>query len=92
MATIRKKTRAAADLGRFLIDKGGLMTLDEYKQQTRVPMRIATLKKFYGNWGKALRFIEKTQPEIWAELQKMDKLQKLSEVTVEETEADEDTE
>jgi len=72
MASIRQKVTAAGNLGLFFIEQGKILPQAEYRAFNPVPLRISTIKKLYGSWSKAIRFIKNSQPDIWAEIQKME--------------------
>ena len=69
MASIRQRVTSAGILGMFFLEHGRVLSQVEYRALNPVPFRISSLKKMYGNWNKAIRFIQNSQPDIWAELQ-----------------------
>ena len=71
MATARQKTTIAGELGMFMLEQGKIFTGEEYKKLNQGPMRWATMRRVYGNWNKAMYYLQRAQPEIWAELQSM---------------------
>jgi len=68
MASARKKTIIAGDLAIFMLENGGLMTWLEYRALGGGPYRLATIKRVFGNWNRALRYLEQSQPDLWLEL------------------------
>lgn len=71
MATARQKVVLAGELGLFMLEEGKILSAQEYRALGRGPIRWATMKRLYGNWNRALRFLEQSQPDIWAELQNL---------------------
>jgi len=73
MASLRQKTTMAEGLGMFLLEQGKILTVDEYRKLGQVPFRWSAIRKVFSNWNRALHYIEKGLPDLWAELQNMGK-------------------
>jgi len=73
MATARQKVVLAGELGMFMLGEGKILTGAEYRALDSGPLRWATMRRLYGNWNRAIRFLEQAQPDIWEELQNLGK-------------------
>ena len=69
MASPRVKTISAGEIGLFMLEQGKILTADEYRASSPVPIRWATMKRMYGNWNRCLRYMKQQQPDIWKDLE-----------------------
>ena len=66
--SIRQKQAMAAGLGKYFLDKGKILSEQEYRQLSRAPYRFAAIKQFFGSWPRAVDGISIHAPKVWEEL------------------------
>lgn len=52
-----KRTHAAHTLAAYFDEKGGILSLDEYKKQKDAPIRFVAVKKTFGSWNRMEKIV-----------------------------------
>lgn len=92
MATARQKTVLSGELALFMLEEGKILTGTEYRKLGTGPLRWATMKRLYGNWNRAINFLEQSQPDLWAELQNLGKAPMIDMSAIETDDEDNESE
>jgi len=96
MASPRQKTIKVGEVAMLFLELGRIPDPAEYRTFTDAPLRWATIKRLFGNWNRMLRFMEQTQPDLWKEVQSLEKpsniLEALRTSTLAVAEADDESE
>lgn len=87
---MRQKTVLAGELGMFMLEEGKIFTGVEYRALGRGPLRWASMRRLFGNWNRAMHFLEHSQPELWAELQELGNTPKVAAIDLSALEDDDE--
>jgi hypothetical protein len=52
-----RRTNIVSQLGSYFASKGGVMTMEEYKNAEDAPIRFVLIKRTIGSWGRLINMI-----------------------------------
>jgi len=52
-----RKTGIVSQLGTYFASKGGVMSMEEYKNAQDTPVRFILIKRTIGSWGRLINMI-----------------------------------
>jgi len=64
----RLRDKMLNDIAMYLLEKGKPLTELEYRKAGTVPVRLATVNKFFGRWCNVLNYIKHDLPDVWAQI------------------------
>ena len=66
----RQKATILEDLGMFFLELGKVPAAHEFRAMNPVPVRYATIKRYFGGYPRMLKSMESFLPNVWNEIGK----------------------
>lgn len=65
---VRQKTVILEQLGKFMLEQGGVMDKVQYMEAKETPVRYSFIHTYFGTWGRMLSLLQTHNPELWAKI------------------------
>jgi len=68
MRVDRVKQGIIDKISMVLLEAGKPITEMEYRKMTNVPVRLQSIRRYFGRWERLLAIIEHSRPDVWKEI------------------------
>ena len=68
MRVDRVKQGIIDKISMVLLEAGKPITEMEYRKMTSVPVRLQSIRRYFGRWERLLAIIQNSRPDVWKEI------------------------
>lgn len=70
MARARARMAVLQDIAMHMLEKGHVMTRNEWEKDPKAPIRIGMIFNLFGNWPRMVGILENELPDAWKQITK----------------------
>ena len=77
MARSRARLALLQDIGMHMLEKGKVLSKDEWKKDGQGVARTGNILNYFGSWSRMLTFLENEFPDMWKKLNAVPEVKKV---------------